>query len=288
MSPQTPTVLTLIKASRDRLAGCSLFLFFDKLRVTKDTVKVILSISLSNYCDGRKQTIYSIICNLRVRICFYKLCSEDFDMPRFFAAAFIRILAFSLLTFLSLHANAQAPVLDVTYAPDPASSTIGGARAARPRLLNGRGRSNPLVPGFVGPPVAAPADLGSQSYNYVIPVLRLPGRAGLDLNLNLYYNSRVWDVDTVNGTVTFNADRDFPSYGFRLDYGFLEYDPANDQYIYTESDGGKHGLPNSGNYDSTDGTYMRYTVAQKVLAYRDGKKVSFEVFPSQSAATPPT
>ena len=42
----------------------------------------------------------------------------------------------------------------------------------------------------------------------------------MDLNLNLYYNSRVWDIDTINGTATFNADRDFPSYGFRLDFDF--------------------------------------------------------------------
>jgi len=85
---------------------------------------------------------------------------------------------------------------------------------------------------------------GSQSYNYVIPILSLPGRAGMDLNLNLYYNSRVWDIDTINSTATFNADRDFPSYGFRLDFGYLEYDVINDQYILTERDGTKHGLPN--------------------------------------------
>lgn len=209
-------------------------------------------------------------------------------MPRRFASAAVRILTLSVLTLLAIHATAQAPVLDVTYTPDPASSTIGGARAARPRLLNARGSSNPLAPVFLGPPATPPELPGSQSYNYIVPVLSLPGRAGMDLNLNLYYNSRVWDVDTTANTITFNADRDFPSYGFRLDFGFLEYDPANDQYIYTERDGSKHDLPNSGNYDSNDGTYMRYTVAQQVLAYRNGTKVHFEVFPSQSAATPPT
>jgi hypothetical protein len=33
--------------------------------------------------------------------------------------------------------------------------------------------------------------VGSQSYNYMIPILGLAGRAGLDLKLNLYYNSRI-------------------------------------------------------------------------------------------------
>ena len=35
-----------------------------------------------------------------------------------------------------------------------------------------------------------------------------------------------------------------PSYGFRLDFGFLEYDVNNDEYILTERDGTKHALPN--------------------------------------------
>jgi len=129
---------------------------------------------------------------------------------------------------------------------------------------------------------------GSQSYNYVIPILSLPGRAGMDLNLNLYYNSRVWDVDTVNGTVTFNADRDFPSYGFRLDFGYLEYDVANDQYILTERDGTKHALPNSGGYNSTDGTYINYNSVSKVLTYKNGTTVLYAPFPITANLFRPT
>jgi len=121
---------------------------------------------------------------------------------------------------------------------------------------------------------------GSQSYNYVIPILSLPGRAGMDLNLNLYYNSRVWDIDTINSTATFNADRDFPSYGFRLDFGYLEYDVINDQYILTERDGTKHGLPNSGGYNSTDGTYINYNSTSKVLTYKNGTTVLYAPFPT--------
>src|SRR5438270_873985 len=63
---------------------------------------------------------------------------------------------------------------------------------------------------------------GSQSFNWSIPLVNLPGRAGLDVSLSLIYNSRMWDFNTVDNDITFNIDRDFPSYGFRLDYGYLE------------------------------------------------------------------
>ena len=187
--------------------------------------------------------------------------------------------------FLFCHiASAQtAPLCDVECAPNPISSTYGTALATRPKLLNARGSSSPIVP-IMATASASPTLPGSQSFNQTFPVLSLPGRQDMDLSLNLYYNSRVWDIDPVNSTATFNIDRDFPSYGFRLDFGFLEYDPTNDQYIVTESDGTKHVLPNSGsNYDSTDGTYMRYTVAQKVLTYKNGTQVYYQVFPSQAS-----
>src|SRR5579859_838401 len=148
----------------------------------------------------------------------------------------------SLLFFLSatVHVLAQAPICDVTCSPDPSSPNYAGAVAARPKVINARGSSS-TIQANAGPG-QAPMVIGSESYNYVIPILSLPGRAGLDLNLNLYYNSRVWDVDPINGTVTFNADRDFPSYGFRLDFGFIEYDPTIDEFILTEPDGTKRVL----------------------------------------------
>jgi len=122
-------------------------------------------------------------------------------------------------------------------------------------------------------------NIGSQSYNYVISILSLPGRAGLDLNLNLYYNSRIWDVDTSGGTVTFNADRDFPSYGFRLDFGFVEYDPTVDEYIVTEADGTKRILPNSGSsYDTTDGSFINFNPTTKTLTYKNGTTVFLRTF----------
>src|SRR5947209_603049 len=180
--------------------------------------------------------------------------------------ALLRSLFLYALLLVATIASAQrAPLCDVTCNPDPGSSTYGGTVASRPKLLNARGTPSPMVAlataSFRGRG-GAPTVVGSQSYNQTIPILDLAGRAGMDLNLSLYYNSRIWNVDPTGRALTVNADRDFPSYGFRLDFGYLEYDSANDQYIVTEGNGSKHVLPNSGtNYDSTDGTYMRYTVA---------------------------
>src|SRR5580765_8816155 len=119
------------------------------------------------------------------------------------------------------------------YTPNMGSSSYAGAAAARSKILNARGSSSPIV-AKTGPLHVPRTDtiVGSQSYNDVIPILNLPGRGGLDLTLNLYYNSRIWDVDTVGATVTFNADRDFPSYGFRLDFGYVE--KITGSYIVTE------------------------------------------------------
>jgi hypothetical protein len=186
----------------------------------------------------------------------------------------------------ALNSLGQAPICDVTCSPDPNSPNYGGAVAARPRSMNARGSSS-TIQANAGPG-QAPMVVGSQSYNYVIPILSLPGRAGMDLNLNLYYNSRVWDVDTVNGTVTFNADRDFPSYGFRLDFGYVEYDPSADEFVLTERDGTKRSLPNNGGYNSIDGSFINYNSAGNLLTYKNGTTIQYAPFPSKPNLFRPT
>lgn len=203
-----------------------------------------------------------------------------------------------VLLLASTYATAQRPPLcDVDCGPDPRSGNYGGAVAARPKLLNARGYSSKVAPQTAvqtvnmngGPATLSVTLVGSQSFDYTIPIVNLPGRAGLDLALNLYYNSRVWDVDTVGGTVTFNADRDSPSYGFRLDFGYLEYDTVNDQYILTEADGTKRALPNtSSGYQSNDSSFIAYNPGTKTLTYSNGTAFQYVVFPSQASTTPQT
>lgn len=151
---------------------------------------------------------------------------------------------------------------------------------------NARGTRNPTV-AISGAPGTVPIVIGSQSYNKAFPILSLPGR-GVDTNLTLYYNSRVWDIDTANSTVSFNTDRDSPSYGFRLDFGFMEYDATTPQFILTESDGTKHAMPLTANtsngsiYDSNDGTFIEFNNQSLILVYRNGTTVKYQAFPSQA------
>src|ERR1041385_5435950 len=202
----------------------------------------------------------------------------------------MRSAKLALLTLMiglpTVAAMSQAPICDVTCSPDPGSSSYAGAVAARPKLLNARGHSSVIQ--ATGGPEQVPMVIGSESYNYVIPILSLPGRAGMDLNLNLYYNSRVWDIDTVNGTATFNADRDFPSYGFRLDFGFLEYDPSIDEFILTEHDGTKRAIPDNGGYNTIDGSYINYNSSSKILTYKNGMTVQYAPFPTKANLFRPT
>lgn len=203
------------------------------------------------------------------------------------------LLVLSTLLLAAASTMAQAPVCDVTCTPNLGAPSYGGAAAARSKILNARGSRSPIV--AKGGPQQVPRTqtvIGSQSYNYVIPIVHIPGRAGLDVNLNLYYNSRVWDVDTAHNTVTFNADRDFPSYGFRLDYGYVEKIGTGLQgtITVTESDGSKHLLtPTSSTiYDAVDGTYLEYNTQTNALYFKNGTIMYYDVFPSQVGQQNPT
>ena len=59
-------------------------------------------------------------------------------------------------------------------------------------------------------------DLFSGNYNWSLPIVSLPGRAGHDLNLSLVYNSLVWTK--AGAQIRFDHDYGWPSPGFR--FGF--------------------------------------------------------------------
>src|SRR6266853_4283261 len=118
-------------------------------------------------------------------------------------------LAFSIFILNQPAVSAQSvPVCDSGGVcgtdPNPGTNpSYGGLLAARPMIQNARGTRNPTVT-VSGAPGTVPIVIGSQNYNKAFPILSLPGR-GLDLNLTLYYNSRIWDIDTVNSTVSLNT-----------------------------------------------------------------------------------
>ena len=57
-------------------------------------------------------------------------------------------------------------------------------------------------------------DLLSRNFNWATPIVSIPGRAGMDLNLGLSLNSLVWTKSGTN--IYFNLAQGFPSPGFRL------------------------------------------------------------------------
>jgi RHS repeat-associated protein len=205
------------------------------------------------------------------------------------------LIAVTMLT-LSWNGTLTAQIAPVcgsepTCTPDTTSGSYAGVVAARGALNNVRGYSNPLMARAVhdtGPGGSLTVTvIGSQSYNYTIPILHLPGRSGLDLDLNLFYNSRVWNVDTVNASATFNADRDFPSYGFRLDFGYIERNGTS-SLILTANDGTKYALAQGTDpakpfmFYSTEGSHIQFNNSTGLLSYKDGKNVQYTAFPSNA------
>src|SRR4051812_12502867 len=88
-----------------------------------------------------------------------------------------------LLTYVS---RAIQPVCDPVCKPSSGSSTYTSNVQARPALPNARGVQTSLAPRVI---TKATNLLGSQSFSQAVPILSLPGRNGLNLNLTLYYNS---------------------------------------------------------------------------------------------------
>jgi RHS repeat-associated protein len=200
---------------------------------------------------------------------------------------FVRLFVLLVVVLCALlPAFAVKPCKDSSYCPDPTDTDYNSIEAARSSFQNQRGIT-PGTQALQPSGSSIPGNPGSQSYNYAIPIVHLPGRNGLDLNLTLYYNSRLWTVYPArNGMwgASFNTDRDAAGYGFRLDFGYIEglYDDSFfGSYVLTEADGSKHRLVGNGHgYDSQDSTYIHYddvdaTHTYHTLVYKNGRKVHY-------------
>jgi hypothetical protein len=106
-------------------------------------------------------------------------------------------------------------------------------------------------------------DLASRNFHWSLPLVSLPGRAGLDLGLSLSYNSLVWTKSS--SAIKFDADRGFPGPGFRLGFPVIEpryFDtaiPANAYLMITPS-GSRVQLRQLGSsniYESGDSSYLQ-------------------------------
>lgn len=82
---------------------------------------------------------------------------------------------------------------------------------------------------------------GSGNFQFSVPIAALDGR-GLDVNLNLYYNSRVWHKPSPSSSqITFNIDHDWPAVGWSLGFGKIIGMGAQNGYMLVDADGTRHG-----------------------------------------------
>jgi RHS repeat-associated protein len=209
------------------------------------------------------------------------------EMNRHRLALVVTVCLF--LIFMHPVINAQIrPICDVTCSPGP-DPTVSSSYRVLPINDRGIGGGIPRRHWPPRPPPKAPKPaelvLGSSSYQYNVPLFFLPGRNGLNLNLAAHYNSGIWSEDTVHRTITFNADRDNPSYGFRVDFGFI--DMQSTPYVLTEPDGTKHAI-DADLLTSTDGSNIKLDTSQLTATYKNGNVVFYEYTSSSDLFLRPT
>jgi len=126
-------------------------------------------------------------------------------------------------------------------------------------------------------------DLGSRNFNWAVTLLSLPGRAGLDLNLTLSYNSLVWTRD--GSYIKYIADLGTPAPGFRLGLPTLQQRFYNSQtgmyaYMMVTSSGARVELRQIGQtnvYESADSSYTQLIDNGTSMLVRtsDGTQLTF-------------
>ncbi len=136
-------------------------------------------------------------------------------------------------------------------------------------------------------------DLLSGNYHWSVPIVSLPGRAGLDLGLALSYNSLVWTRDS--SSIKFNADNGFPTPGFRLGFPVVQSRFYNSQtgknaYLLITPSGQGVELPQvgAGNvYEAADSSYLQLIDYGGVLLLRttDGTQLTMSALGSEYHCT---
>lgn len=147
------------------------------------------------------------------------------------------------------------------------------------------GKTTPSTRTAAAATAAAKEMPGSANFNFGFEIVSIPGR-GIETELSLNYNSRLWNKSRESDErtrLTYDVDSGWPSPGFRLGYGQLESQGA-DNFTLIDPDGTRHPMPRlapgtSPYYDfqTTDGTFTVYNSATKTLTYPDGTRVQYDV-----------
>lgn len=119
------------------------------------------------------------------------------------------------------------------------------------------------------PPGTSPdAGAGNGNFQFSAPVVSLPGR-GIDVNLALNYNSRVWSK--AGNLMSFDAERGFPAPGWNLGFGKMMFMGTGGGCMLIDADGTNRGYTgtisnySSGGFSST--SFTGYTTDGKFTDY---------------------
>lgn len=117
-----------------------------------------------------------------------------------------------------------------------------------------------------GNPTGAAADDGAGNGNFQIsaPVISLPGR-GIDLALNLNYNSRLWNKAA--SQIKYDIDRGWPAPGWSLGFGKIMFMGTDGGCMLIDADGTRHGYTGGVSSWSTGMTFTGHTADGTFVDY---------------------
>ncbi len=138
----------------------------------------------------------------------------------------------------------------------------------------------------------------SRNFNWTLPLVSLPGRAGMNLGLSLSYNSLVWTK--IGNSISFNDDNGFPGPGFRLGFPVIQYpayfnnEVGKEAYLLIGSDGSRTELrrvsttgPGANLYEAADSSHLLLDTGTTPFTLRtnDGAQLTYEFKGSEYQCT---
>src|SRR5215203_1136485 len=181
------------------------------------------------------------------------------------------------LTSSPLHSGDPSliPAVSVASAYSAPFSNVPASVRFDPLNRTGGGDENPL----------------SRNFNWILPVVTLPGRAGMDLSLSLSYNSLVWT--RYGDVMSFNDDLGFPGPGFRLGFPVIQplhYISETGKYgfVLIGRDGSRAELRQVGGsslYEAADSSHLLLDTSTMTLRTNDGTQMSYALMGAQYNCT---
>jgi YD repeat-containing protein len=133
--------------------------------------------------------------------------------------------------------------------------------------------------------------LSARDAEWSVPLLSLPGRAGLDLGLSLSYSSMVWTRSVPY--VYFDQDNGFPSPGFRLGFPTIQekfFDAQTGVNVYLLASAGNRvelrQVGTSNVYEAADSSYLQLIDNGSLLVRTtDGTQLSYGWYDNEYRCT---